>query len=306
MTIEQYRASKQGDNNRNGRGRLLLIGVIVATLLVAILGWYIGIGRYVDTPQLVGQTEAQAVNDAKRAGFTFTVKDRAFSETAPLGTVIKTDPGPGDRILPGSTIEGVISQGKERYAIPDIKGDTLDEATMELAKLHLKVGETTTAYDEHVDKGDVVRATDFAVGAQVKRNAVIDLVVSKGRKPIEIVDYTGKSGSDAQKALEKAGFKVNVERAYSDDVDSGKVISQSPKDGKGFKDDTITLTVSRGPAAIDVPNVIGKTKSQAVQILEDAGFKVRAFGPGNFTVQAQTPRSDKKARKGSSVTIAGL
>ncbi len=305
MTIEQYRESKQGEQ-RSRRGRLMLIGVLIATALAIALGWYIGVGRYVDTPQLVGRTEAQALQEAKDAGFTFSVGKRAYSETAPLGTVISTNPEGGGRILPGDTIEGVISQGKERYDIPNLKGQTLDEATAALEKLRLKVGDLSTAFDEKVDKGKVIKASDFKVGFPVKRGTVIDLVVSKGRKPIGITDYTGKRESEAVTGLENAGFKVKIDRDYSDDVDKGRVISQTPNDGKGFKDDTITLEVSRGPETIDVPNVLGKPRNEATKILQDDGFKVRAFGPGNFTVQAQTPSSDKKAKIGSTITLAGF
>ncbi|MFZ0141675.1 MAG: Stk1 family PASTA domain-containing Ser/Thr kinase [Aeromicrobium sp.] len=305
MTVEQYRASRQGEENGR-RGRIMLIGVIIATILAIALGWYVGVGRYVDTPQLVGRTESQAIKEAKDAGFTFTVDKRAYHETAPLGTVISTDPGPGDRILPGDTIEAVVSQGKERYEIPNLKGRTIDEAQAALEKLNLKVGDFSTAYDEKVEKGKIVRAADFRVGSQVKRSTVVDLVVSRGRKPIDITDYTGKPEDEAKSALEKAGFKVALDPEYSDDVAKGRVISQTPHDGTGYEDDTITLEVSRGPEAISVPNVLGKPRNEATKILRDAGFKVRAFGPGNFTVQAQTPSSDKKAKVGSTVTLAGF
>jgi serine/threonine-protein kinase len=305
MTAEQYRESRQGEQ-RSRRGRLMLIGALIATALAVALGWYVGVGRYVDTPQLVGRTEAQAIQEAKDAGFTFTVGKRTYSETAPLGTVISTSPEGGGRILPGETIEGVISQGKERYDIPDLKGKTPDEATTTLENLNLEVGDINTVYDEKVDKGKVVRAADFKVGFPVKRGTVVDLVVSKGRKPIEITDYTGDRASDAAAGLEKAGFNVEIDRDYSDDVSKGRVISQSPNDGEGFKGDTITLEVSRGPETIDVPHVLGKPRNEATKILEEEGFKVRAFGPGNFTVQAQTPSSDRKAKIGSTVTLAGF
>ena len=305
ISVEQYRESKKGEQ-RSRRGRLMLIGVIIATALAVALGWYVGVGRYVDTPQLVGRTEAQALQEAKDAGFTFTVGKRQYSETAPLGTVISTNPEGGGRILPGDTIEGVISQGKERYDIPNLKGKTPDEATTALENLNLEVGDITTVYDEKVDKGKVVRAADYKVGFPVKRGTTVDLVVSKGQKPIDITDYTGEPASEATKGLEKAGFNVEIDRDYSDDVGKGRVISQSPNDGEGFKGDTIALEVSRGPETIDVPNVLGKPRNEATKILEEEGFKVRAFGPGNFTVQAQTPSSDKKAKIGSTVTLAGF
>jgi serine/threonine-protein kinase len=305
MTVEQYRESRQAEEHSR-RGRLMLIGVILATALAVALGWYVGVGRYADTPRFLGMAEAQAIEKAEEAGFKFTVAKRAYHETAPLGTVISTDPEPGARILPGDTIEGVISQGKERYEIPDLKGRTLDEAEAALDKLRLEVGDLSTAFSEKVDKGKVIKAEEFKVGSQVKRGTVVDLVVSKGRKPIDITDYTGERGSEAVSALEKAGFKVEVDRDYSDDVDRGRVISQSPNDGTGFKDDTITLEVSRGPEEIKVPNVLGKPRNEATKILEEEGFEVRAFGPGNFTVHAQTPGANKKAKIGSTVTLAGF
>jgi serine/threonine-protein kinase len=305
MTVEQYRESREGEQ-QGRRGRLMLIGVIVATALAVALGWYVGIGRYENTPGLLGKAEAQAIAEAKEAGFTFTVADRKFSETAPLGTVISTDPEPGDRILPGDTIEGVISQGKERYEIPDLKGRTLDEAQATLDKLRLEVGEVTKAFSERVDKGKVIKAEDFRVGTEVKRGTPVDLIVSKGRKPIGITDYTGRPASEATSGLEKAGFKVEIDRDYSDDVDKGRVISQSPNDGTGFKNDTITLEVSRGPEAIEVPDVVGKPRNEATKILRDDGFEVRAFGPGNFIVRAQTPGANTKAKVGSTITLAGF
>jgi serine/threonine-protein kinase len=305
MSVEQYRESRQGEE-RSRRGRYMLIGVVVATALAVALGWYVGVGRYLDTPRYVGMSEAQAIKEAKQDGFTFTVEKRAYSETAPLGTVMSTNPEAGDRILAGDTIEGVISRGKERYLIPNLKGRTLEEATNALEKLNLKVGDISTAFDEKVDKSKVVKAADFRVGSEVKRGTTVDLVVSKGRKPIDIPDYTGKRGSDAVAGLEKAGFKVEVGRAYSDDVDRGRVISQAPNDGTGFKDDTIRILVSRGPEAIEVPNVLGKPRNEATKTLADDGVDVRAIGPGNFTVQAQTPGPGKKAKVGSTVTLAGF
>lgn len=307
MSTETYQQAR-ADGSRSKRGRNLLIGVIVLALLAALLGWYIGIGRYVDTPVLVGSSEAQAKIDAKAQGFAFKVVERRYDEETPNGNVISTDPGPGDRILPGGTIEAVISKGKERYHLPkDLKGMTVEEATAALTALHLKVGELVGKYDEKVPEGDVVGAVDYDAKSELKRDTVVDLNVSKGKKPIPVVDYTGKSAADAKKALEKAGFKVASTSEYSDTVPKGKVISQSPKEGNRFKGDTITLVVSKGPESIPVPNVVGKPKNEATKILEAAGFKVQDYGiPGNFTVRRQAPGAGTKAKIGSTVLIGAF
>lgn len=278
---------------------------MVLALLAAVLGWWIGVGRYVDTPRLVGSSETEARTDAKAAGFEFKIAGRAFSETAPNGTVISTDPQPGDKILPGGRIAAVISKGKDRVYLPaELRGMTADEAESALSKLGLKLGELKPKYDEKIAKDEIIKAVDFTAKSALKRGTVVDLYISRGRKPIEVVDYTGRTETEAKAALEGAGFKVAVDSQFSDTVDKGVVISQSPDSGTKFKDATITLTVSKGPDVVKVPDVLGKKKNAAVKILEAAGFKAEPFPGGNYTVESQSPKSGSKQPRGSVVAIS--
>ncbi|MEO6470249.1 MAG: Stk1 family PASTA domain-containing Ser/Thr kinase [Aeromicrobium sp.] len=301
MTPERYKEVKGGQPTHK-RGKYLLIGALVLALLAALMGYYFGVGRYVDTPQLVGMAEAQARIDATSDGFTFKVSKRTFSEEAPLGTVIKTDPKPGAKILPKGTINAEISKGKERYQIPKLTGKKVDEAIDALTKLHLKIGTRTEKYDEKIADGKVI-GTKLKTGTLVKRDTIVDILVSKGREPIDVNNYEGKTESEAIAGLQKAGFKVDVKRAYSDSTDKGVVISQDPHSGTKFKKDVITITVSRGPEFIKVPDVDGKPRNSAKKQLEKAGFKVDVFG-GNGNVIAHNP-SDK-ARVGSTINIYTL
>lgn len=303
MTAVRYKQVKD-DQPTNGRGKILLIGALALALLAAMVGWYFGVGRYVDTPQLVGLAQQQALTEAKSEGFTLTVVERKFSETAPLGIVISTDPKPGAKILPHATIKAVISKGKERYAVPNLKGMTIAEATAALEKLRLKVGTQTQKFDETIDDGEVI-GTKLKTDTLVKRGAIVDLYVSKGRKPINVVDYAGKTEAEATKSLEGAGFKVGIVRSFSDTVKAGIVISQNPNSGTQFKGDVITLTVSKGPEFVAVPDVVNKSEAEATKILEAAGFKVTVQNvlPGNNGVKFQTPGGGQKAKQGSTVTI---
>lgn len=304
MSPEDYRTSKEAGRSSR-RGRVLLVLAIVLTVLVAGFGYWLGVGRYTDAPQLEGQSETQAQEAAESAGFEFEVTRRAFSETAPLGTVMSTDPAAGDRVLPGSTIRAVVSKGKERYAIPNVQGQTVDEAKEVFAELTLQVGDLSEEYDEKIPEGRIIRAVDRKVGEQVKRGTVIDLVVSRGREPIEVQDYTGETATDAQAALEDAGFEVALDEEFSDDVAEGRVISQSPDSGTKFRDDTITLVVSKGPENVEVPDVGGRPRVEAIKTLEDAGFEVdvRNRIPGADAVVFQSPGGGGEAKVGSTVVI---
>jgi serine/threonine protein kinase/beta-lactam-binding protein with PASTA domain len=307
MSTEEYKQIR-ADQPRSHRGRNLLVLSIVLALLAALLGWYIGIGRYSDTPRLVGNPETVAKTAAERAGFKFHVSGRQFSESVDNGVVISTTPGPGKKILPGGTIDAIISKGKNRVFLPaSLKGMTVQEATTTIETLGLKVGDITQSYDDKVDKGGVVRATDYTTKSPLRPGTVVNLTVSKGRKPIHVVDYTGMAASAAEAALKKVGFKVDASnQQFSDTVPKGIIIAQSPKDGTKFKGDTIRLTVSKGQDLVEVPDMVGHTRRFAQKTLEELGFKVLAFGPGNFKVSLQSAPGGSKKPRGSTITITGI
>ncbi|MCW2770373.1 MAG: pknB [Aeromicrobium sp.] len=306
MSREEYgRATNKPPSHR---GRNLLIIAVLLALLAGALTWYYTDLRYDSTPVLNGSTEKVAKKNAEAEGFSFKVVERTFSEDDPLGTVISTDPGPGDKILPGSTIEAVVSKGPDRVSIPkgNLAGLTIDEAKRELAKVDLVLGERTAAYDDKVDKDRIIKADGITSSTLLKRGDKVPVVVSKGRQPIAIDSQVGRDVDEATAALENAGFAVTTSTAFDDKVKKGVVISQDPADGTGFRGDTITLKVSKGAELVAVPDVKGKPRDEATRILEKRGFKVRTFGAGNFTVASQSPNGGTKQRKGSTVTITSV
>ncbi len=50
-----------------------------------------------------------------------------YSESVPVGGIVSQDPGVGDRIRSGAMITVVISQGPERYQVPNLAGKTEDK-----------------------------------------------------------------------------------------------------------------------------------------------------------------------------------
>ncbi|GAA3535491.1 Stk1 family PASTA domain-containing Ser/Thr kinase [Aeromicrobium panaciterrae] len=301
VSSDDYKQMRM-EEPRSNRGRNLLVLAIVLTLLAALLGWYIGVGRYDKTPQLVGSAEAAAKQAAERNGFEFKVAGVKFSEKYASGVVMSTDPGPGKKILPGATITAIVSKGPDRVRLPaNLQGMTLAEATSALSAIDLKVGNTVPNFDEKVPKDRVIGAVGVAASEDLRRGTTIDLSISKGKKPIDVVDYTGKPAVDAEKALEKAGFKVKTVGVFSDTVAKGIVMEQTPHDGTKFKGDTITLTVSKGVDLVVVPNMVGKPRAFAGHELRALGFKVQAFGGSNKVV-TQTPSGGTLPR-GATITL---
>jgi serine/threonine-protein kinase len=245
-------------------------------------------------------SETNALAEAEAAGFEFKVANRAFSETSPLGTVMQTDPEPGNRVLPGAVIQGTVSKGPERHPVPDLTGKTTAEAIEALRKERLQVGNVTRDWSQTVTKGHVSELSGVKVGDRLRRNARVSFVVSKGREPIEVVSTVGQTRGGAFATLQNRGFAVAVRQDYSDSVAAGRVISQYPSSGTQYRGDTITITVSLGPEEVDVPNVVGESCDSGDDELSK-WFDIERSGGGG-DVWAQNP-SGGKAKVGSTVTI---
>ncbi|HET6166455.1 MAG TPA: Stk1 family PASTA domain-containing Ser/Thr kinase [Marmoricola sp.] len=292
---------------RNRRGPVLLISVLVVALLVGLGGWYLGVARYTHTPAVINMTAAAAKAKVEKAGLKFKEGQPAYSETVAKGSVVRTDPGAGDRVAKNGTVTATISLGPERHAVPDVRGKSLDDAQAMLDDASLGFGRAVQRYSNKVAKGTVI-TTDPEPGTQLRRDTAVNLIVSRGPKPIDLVDWTGKNGDRAVAALTKLGFEVQRTDQFSDTVPTGKVISQSPNSGTGFKGDTVQLVVSKGPPLIEVPGVRGEKANDAKKELEDLGFKVVIvhnplyFG-GNYVVGTD-PGEGTMLPRGSTVTVS--
>ncbi|WP_269302640.1 Stk1 family PASTA domain-containing Ser/Thr kinase [Aeromicrobium sp. HA] len=292
---------------RRRRGPVLLLVALAALAATALLGWYLAIGRYETVPNLVSLDQAEAVKTAEAAGFTTELGEPAFSEVVEKGAVVSSDPDAGSRALPDDVITLVVSKGKERYEIPNIQGRSLSEAETILGSLNLRVGEVTQAFSDKVPTDGIIKSSSHKVGDQVKRDTAVDLVVSKGPKPITITDYTGRAADDASAALEDAGFVVREVEQFSDSVKKGVVISQTPSAGTGVRGDTIALTVSKGPELVAVPDLRGMTEDEARAAVTALGLKLNAaknpFSGDDARVQYQMTTVGKKVKPGSTVTV---
>lgn len=292
---------------RNRRGLILFIGVLALVVLVALAGWWLGMGRFTSTPGVINQPESVARDKIEAAGLKFDVSDREFSETVTAGSVISTDPGAGARIVQGHTVEAVISKGPERYAVPRLHGRTLEKASELLEANNLTLGDVTEVFHETVAEGLVVRATPKA-GTELQPAAAVSVTVSKGPKPIRIPDFTGKDAERAESVLSEKGFKVESTEENSDTIPKGNVISQTPSSGKGFKDDVIELVVSKGPVMVEVPPLRGDSIEDATATLRDLGFQVKVVKTSLYfgldTVVRQDPAGGESAPKGSTVTLS--
>ncbi len=286
------------------------LAIVVAVLLVLGVGtgvWYINSGQFTKVPPLLSRTEAQARDRLEDAGLDVGTVRHAHSETVERGKVISSDPGVGTRIRKHDSVSFTVSDGPATVKLPDVRGYRLDRARTVLKDEGLEPGMVTRAFSDEVPRGFVI-STKPRTGTTVRAGSAVALVVSKG-SPVDVPDVTGDDLADARAELTEAGLKVEVATGQvNSEYDRGEVARQTPAPGsRAAEGDTVTLTVSKGPEMIEVPDVVGDSVDDAVRKLEDAGFQVDEdrglLGLFGDTVKDQSVDGGDTAPKGSTVKI---
>lgn len=294
------------ERRRRSRAIWVVLGLLVAVLLAAGAGWYLAAGRTVPTPDVLGQEVPAATTALAAQGLLLAVGGEEFSETVPPGAIISSDPAPGDGVRPEGTVSVTVSKGPERYEVPSVKGLTQAQAEAAITEANLAVGQVTEDFDDRVDLGAVV-STSPRIGSPQKPGTPIDLIVSKGPRPVPVPDVAGLRQGAARDTLTAAGLKVSVTERFSERVVDGVVISVRPKAGTIVDSGSrVELVVSKGPPPVEVPNLVDLPRDRAVAALRQLGLKARVL-EGAVTpldrVLSQDPPAGTQVPKGSTVTI---
>jgi serine/threonine-protein kinase len=270
--------------------------------------WYINSGQFtrVPTTGVLGKSRAEAERRLADEGLEVGSTREEFSGAYERGTVMGTDPAPGERIRGNGSVDLVISRGPKIVKVPELKGVPLGTAKERLRKAGLAAGVVTEQFDTEVAKGSVV-SSDPPAGTERSPDAAVALVVSKGA-PVEVPGTVGRPLAEARDALTDAGLTVEVaeERVHSPHP-AGSVAAQSvPAGARAAGGDTVTLTLSKGPRMVAVPDVTGKNVDEATRALEAAGFEVKVektFPYLGDTVSGQSVPGGDTAPEGAAITI---
>jgi beta-lactam-binding protein with PASTA domain len=179
-------------------------------------------------------------------------------------------------------------------------------ARARLKALGFTVAEDTQP-DDVITPNRVIETSPSAGTRDVQKGTQVRIVLSSGRQRIEMPTVTGLSTAEARSIL--TGAKLDVQtREQESDQDPGVVLAQSVAGGTQVAEgSTITITVAKAPAKVDVPDVVGATENVATTRLTTAGFSPTTADAAT-TDQAQDGRVLKqspsgKAKKGATVTI---
>ncbi|WP_245958720.1 Stk1 family PASTA domain-containing Ser/Thr kinase [Microbacterium bovistercoris] len=306
-------------SHRRARGAFLMTLVLLLAVLAGGVGWWFGSGpgSLVAVPPVAGMTYDAAAAALKEDGFIAIQRDEN-SVDVEAGTVIETKPGTGERLEQGAKVRVIVSSGPAAHDLPALAGQSESDVRTTLTNANLAVDDKAEEYftpEAARDKVINVRITPrgggepfgCAGGCTVHEADTATVQVSLGALP----DVIGEPLDKATKTLTDAGLEVSGDHPseWSDEVKKGSVIRHSERSGGGLwrPGDAITLTVSKGPQPVEVPEVEGENLADAMELLTEAGLKPTTAVPkglwGLFTATETDPKAGKTVDRGSEVRV---
>ncbi len=281
-----------GDDDDAGslRSRWLTRIVVPLALIVALVGLGLLAVRLFSTPSyevpdLAGLTTTEALAEVDDLGWVLELAiERSDLEPRP-DHVVRTVPGPGQRLSRGEPFLIVASEGPEFRDLPVLTGLSEAEAVSTLEGLAL-VPELDEAFDEDTPLGEVIRwsvPTDPELGAgdQVLPGTEVLLVISLGPAPRTVPDLFASPEAAAVEQLESLALAVEItDPVFSDEAPAGTIATQAPPPGTEVaRGSVIQLAISKGPDLVIFPDLSGTTFEEAQQLLAERDLEaVLEFG----------------------------
>jgi serine/threonine-protein kinase len=253
-------------------------------------------GGNISVPDVVNMPEAEALESLDEAGLEGDVERVANAEFAE-GIVFEQDPGKGEKLDRGDTVNLKVSSGAGEVEIPDLEGETQTDAEAALQELEF---DTEVQYETNDEIGGLlVIRTEPEAGTLAATGSTVTLIVSSGREVVAIPNVDNLPEEEAQARINDADFVARLESEAHATVPEGQVIRTEPAGGtQAPKGSAVTIVVSSGPSGVVVPQLLGQTQEDAEAQLAQLGLNssvIRVQSPGNEgrVVEQLTPAGEE-------------
>ncbi len=256
-----------------------------AVAAAAIVGVLIGLALTRDTstevPKVTGNELNVAISLLQQEGFSAEVK--RVENAAPANEVLEQDPlasPPADQadlncsfltfFCSKPRVVLTVSGGPGNSVVPGTSNLPVEEATEEIEAAGFVV-KTEDVSSNSVEEGLVVHSEPPG-GSSATKGSTVTLFVSSGPKQVKVPVLAGTQRSVAVQQIRGLGLVPSVSEEESSSP-PGQVIRQSPNAGtKVSQGSTVSIVVAKGKQKVRVPNVIGKERREAVELIREAGL----------------------------------
>lgn len=173
-----------------------------------------------------------------------------------------------------------IPEGMTR--VPSIVNQKLSDAEKSIKNNLLLYTIVGKEYSSVIPK-DYILTQNINPGSLTEINTMLMIKISGGTERAEVPNVIGIERKEAEKILEEAHFKADIENAYSNYIADGYVISQEYEQGEQLdKDSTIKITVSKGrdpnveiaEKKVIIPNFVGMKYQEVIMLAAEKEISI--------------------------------
>ena len=226
-------------NKKKSNGSKGAIVGVVAVVILAVVGVVTnGFGLLnknsdvIAMPNLINMSLEDANKTINKLDLKLTINERHDVDVE-RNHVISQSPSQGTELKKGALVTIVISLGPEELSVPNLMGYTLNDAKKILEKDGLKLGSISYDYSEVYKEGTVINQNPVVGVGSIKKGDSVNVVVSKGQKPVENHEQNNTNNDEKQDSNE------NVDNNDSNNNNNDNNSNNDNKnDNTGNKDDT--------------------------------------------------------------------
>ena len=207
-----------------------LVGVVLVNFVV--MPSLVRHDAAVRVPEVVGMDVAAARCACDAVGLLLLEDGKRHGQGVLPGQVLSQTPAAGSAVKPGRSVRVLVSLGTEVVAMPDVRGLTLRQATLQIENAQLLLGDVARIRDG--DGGEIVRATRPAPGVAIARGDSVTVLLEIGAvsETFLMPNLIGQDVGDARALIESRGFRVGrVAYRAASGVYPGTVLEQYPDSG---------------------------------------------------------------------------
>lgn len=226
-------------NKKKSNGSKGAIVGVVAVVILAVVGVVTnGFGLLnknsdvIAMPNLINMSLEDANKTINKLDLKLTINERHDVDVE-RNHVISQSPSQGTELKKGDLVTIVISLGPEELSVPNLMGYTLNDAKKILEKDGLKLGTISYDYSEVYKEGTVINQNPVVGVGSIKKGDSVNVVVSKGQKPVENHEQNNTNNDEKQDSNEN--IDNNDSNNNNNDNNSN---NDNKNDNTGNKDDT--------------------------------------------------------------------
>ncbi|MBQ1090990.1 Stk1 family PASTA domain-containing Ser/Thr kinase [Streptomyces sp. B93] len=186
----------------------------------------------VAVPSVIGLSLDEATSKLEGDDYEFQIKTKSRVSSEEPDTVLEQDPTSGKEIEKGSTITLTIAKEAEKVTLPDVTGQTCEQALQRIQAEGLTAQCADEPTEDDNQNGKVIRTTPTANSSVDPGSNVTVHVGKKENKKTSVPDVRNKTLGEAKQILAASGFTNIALTGDSDQSDTAFVIDQNPKNGE--------------------------------------------------------------------------